>query len=153
MTTNELRELDAWIAEHVMELPPAFVVIKRGLYYRPDDKGYTIKMSEAGRYTLEQAKERECPYDEPVTYKPWECEHYTTDPAAAMEVLKKCGDFIKGKDHPRGSGNYYIRLYRPSMFNEWCVCRGNEDQSNTPYGQAETLELAICQFAKKLFSK
>ena len=37
----------------------AWLVVKRGLYYRPDDLGYTGIRDEAGRYTLEEAKARE----------------------------------------------------------------------------------------------
>jgi hypothetical protein len=29
---------------------PCFLLVKRGLYYRPDNQGYTGKKSEAGRY-------------------------------------------------------------------------------------------------------
>ncbi len=35
-----------------------FLIEKRGLYYRPDAKGYTGLKSEAGRYTFEDAVER-----------------------------------------------------------------------------------------------
>lgn len=38
----------------------AWLVVKRGLYYRPEDCGYTGIRDEAGRYTLEEAKAREC---------------------------------------------------------------------------------------------
>lgn len=32
-----------------------YLILKRGMYYRPDRKGYTSSPSEAGRYTLAQA--------------------------------------------------------------------------------------------------
>jgi Phage ABA sandwich domain len=140
---DELREFNAWIAENVMGLPPEYVVMKRGLFYRPDDKGYTHKMSEAGRYTLEQAKEREYPHDDPVTYKPWECSNYTTDPAAAMQVLKKCVEM-------RGE----VKIFKAGD-GEW-VCRkpiGSGYNSTLHIATATTLELAICRFARKLFEK
>jgi len=31
-----------------------FLIVKRGLYYRPEAKGYTNFAEEAGRYTLEE---------------------------------------------------------------------------------------------------
>jgi hypothetical protein len=35
-----------------------FLIEKRGLYYRPDARGYTGLKSEAGRYSFEEAAER-----------------------------------------------------------------------------------------------
>ena len=35
-----------------------FLIEKRGLYYRPEARGYTGLKREAGRYTLEEAAER-----------------------------------------------------------------------------------------------
>lgn len=32
-----------------------YVIRKNGYYYRPDSSGYTKKLAEAGRYTLEEA--------------------------------------------------------------------------------------------------
>jgi len=78
---------------------------------------------------------------------------YTTDPAAAMEVLKKCGYKIQGRDYPRGFGHYFVRVYFAEIAHEWCVCLGNEKSDSSIYGQAETLEIAICLFAKKLFTE
>ena len=61
----------------------------------------------------------------------------TTDPAAAMMVLEKCCEQEKGTSiaiHKRG---------------EWAVC----SVGRTPnMSHAKTLPLAICLFAKKLFS-
>lgn len=37
----------------------AWLVVKRGLYYRPEDSGYTGIRDEAGRYTYAEAKARE----------------------------------------------------------------------------------------------
>lgn len=44
-----------------------YVVRKGGRFYRPNDQGYTLLISEAGRYTHTEAKAREYPHDEPVT--------------------------------------------------------------------------------------
>ncbi len=64
--------------------------------------------------------------------------HPSTDPAAAMQVLEKCADKL---DDPK--------KYNPGVSpitksgGQWWV--GNQ--------HAETLPLAICLFAKQLFSK
>lgn len=44
-----------------------WVLRKRGLFYRPGDRGYTGNINDAGRYTYEEAKQRVYPHDEPVT--------------------------------------------------------------------------------------
>lgn len=44
-----------------------YVLRKRGMFYRPNATGYTDRIEEAGRYTLEEAKRHEYPHDEPVT--------------------------------------------------------------------------------------
>jgi hypothetical protein len=38
-----------------------YVIIKNGMYYRPDAAGYTSSLAEAGRYTLEDAVSRSHP--------------------------------------------------------------------------------------------
>ena len=68
---------------------------------------------------------------------------YTTDPACAMNVLKKCSRGARiGIDIDPLSG----------MFGVFTL----PNQSGTEIGIVSlesTLELAICQFAKQLFSK
>lgn len=78
MNTKELRELDAWIAEHVFGATRAL------------DKGYGSgrsddKLAHTIRFTKEVG---------------WiSCPNYTTDPAAAMMVLEKCcGKIGPGSD-------------------------------------------------------
>ncbi len=44
-----------------------WLIRKRGYFYRSNAQGYTQCLSEAGRYTLEEAKKHEYPHDEPVT--------------------------------------------------------------------------------------
>lgn len=46
-----------------------YVVMKRGYYYRPNAAGYTAVLSEAGRYTLEEAKAHANHEPPRVTYK------------------------------------------------------------------------------------
>lgn len=47
--------------------PEEWVLMKRGLYYRPNAAGYTSNIEEAGVYTEEEAKKHVYPHDEPVT--------------------------------------------------------------------------------------
>jgi len=91
MTTQELRELDAWIAEHVfgVSVPHPF-------------------------------------------FKP------TEDPRGAMDVLKKCAE--------KHQHDIAIGTAGPT---DWRVWAG--ELNGATY--ASSLELAICLFAKQLFSK
>lgn len=111
MKTEQLQELDAWIAEHVM--------------------GWV--------------KSKECDYGwiTPVGKMKLETENYTTDPAAAMEVLRKCA--------------FKRDLIISCTASEWII---SDDLPETEIQdfvtnrvEAGTLELAICLFSKKLFSK
>ncbi len=73
----------------------------------------------------------ECPHDRPAV-----------DPVAALEVLKKCVDKIAWSNG--------IVVDRVPTTGIWIVC---QEESKEEGGEADTLELAICQFAKALFSK
>lgn len=101
MDTKEMRELDAWIAEHVM--------------------GWKISFR-AGEVEIWRTPSGTAVF------------HPTTDPAAAMEVLKKCGE------------RACTTVYRTK--GAWVVTSsilvGAEADAPTP-------ELAICLFAKALF--
>jgi len=136
MTATELRELDAWIAEHVMDWKPTFAVMKGDLYYRPGAHGYTRSIYEAGHYSKEDG-EKELVKGEPMQLVPHERLKYTTNPAAAMQVLEKC--IQKESQSPSieyVDGEYVI----PNPFDD------GESASNT-------LSLTIALFAKKLFSQ
>lgn len=112
-TVENLRELDAWIAEHVFGIEAKAVGFKIIDFRYPGHQGgYRIK-------------------------------DYSTDLAAAMEVLKKCA--VKFK---RDGYNSITILAGCQEGREWIV------QANTSalYAFAETLELAIARFSKKLFS-
>ena len=142
MTDKELRELDAWIAEHVMHIP-LFKEKEGGNNYwfcptcqKPiPSEHVTFTEHHDERYGGCGVSVHENTYE----YSP------TTDPAAAMMVLEKCcqkeTDGMDGieidysKDHPLG---------------EWQI--GSVLNSNL-HIESETLPLAICLFAKKLFSK
>jgi hypothetical protein len=120
MTNTELRELDAWIAENVMGW-------KRANFLSSYGKGRFMVSRETGDIMAYDLKGE--------GFQP------TTDPAAAMEVLKKCGKTKKNA----------IEIF--------CL-RPDENRSgkesywvNDPKTESETLELAIALFAKKLFTK
>lgn len=95
MSTTELRDLDAWICEHVMG-------------WRKSD----------------------------VIKRPAMIPNYSTSSAAAMEVLKKCQDIR------------CLAINKNSI-----TSLGGEDEKAIVMCDAPTLELAICMFAKKLFTK
>lgn len=45
----------------------AYLIVKRGLYYRPNSQGYTGLKSEAGRYSLDDVPDRGGPNREGIT--------------------------------------------------------------------------------------
>ena len=116
MTDKELRELDAWIAEHVMGWR------KVGLLAN-FIAGTFLCNTSADCLAHDWKKESRI-----STWKP------TTDTAAAMEVLKKCLS-VQTEIHicQHWEGTYGII--------------GRHDVVG------ETFELAICLFAKTLFTK
>ena len=109
MNDAELRELDLWIAVNIFG------------WQTFNEEEYPHRMLW-----------REGDIGSPVWDEP---DFYTTDPAAAMEVLKRCSD------------EWDIQIGRRMITKEWFCSSGYA------YTQAETIELAICQFAKKLFIK
>lgn len=138
-TRAELRDLDAWIAQHVMDDSKLVGLKKRGYWYRPKACGYTDRESEAGRFTIEEAKKREYPHDEPVTIHKFSVREYTTDPAAAFAVLEKCAE-REAEANMDG-----VQIDKIGI--GWLVPTNDVD------ADAETLPLAICRFARKIFEK
>jgi hypothetical protein len=154
MDTKQMCELDTWIAEHVTNIKQFVGVKKRGYWYRPDAHGYTDREQEAWHLTREEAKKHEYPRQpstffvtDPVTICEFGIPLYTTDPAAAMEVLKKCAEH---SDMP-----IEIDRKRDKKTGQWRVETGVVSQGLVAISPHEnnTLELAICLFAKSLFSK
>ena len=153
MTNQELRELDAWIAEKVM--------------------GYTLNQELGIRY-----KDGTESWGNSPEYTAQKCAHYqkqglgcelitredldgfspTYDPAAAMQVLEKCAK----KDSEKFMGGMVIETWFVSAIGEdyephWRVaCRMSRDKMPTDEQSlmtgAPTLPLAICLFAKKMFA-
>jgi hypothetical protein len=147
MTTEEMREVDTWIAEHVFDFAwipsvgKTFYLVSPGDWqaYKPEFVQRGLKLSHANIVA-----ERRVPF-------------YTTDPAAAMDVLKKCAEKRAEAYDPHRPSTY--DPYRPSASlvicapccdrSQWTVVDSEEMQI---FGEAETLELAICLFAKHLFT-
>lgn len=133
MTKKELRELDAWIAEHVM----GYLWLWR-IHYGDPLKAIFKSAESASEYAndWQEVTESNNPKNR---FAGWNSNvpFYTTDPAAAMEVLKKCLDFTWiGFGKKLTSENLYSLTDRMIIDSK-----------------SETLELAICLFAKKLFTK
>jgi hypothetical protein len=144
MNEKELRELNTWIDETLFDGGKYVGLMRRGFWYRPNKKGYTNSPEESGRYLIGDAiKHTTDPDgDEPVKIERFPTPRYSTDRAAAMDVLKKCINKVTkdGKTLSiRESGDGYT-----------IFCRDRYDQESA---EAPTLELAICLFAKDLFSK
>lgn len=118
MTNEQMRELDAWIAEHVM-----------GWKLFRDGRNNIAAEMPTGETCIVTANH---PWDE-SDFSP------TVDSAPAMEVLKKCVDVLYG------CNSFSLEVFRNG--NHWVV-------RHPIYGSphAPTLELAICLFAKQLFS-
>lgn len=139
MNITELRELDAWIAEHVLGW-------KWYKYLPEDNHAYS------GCRTLANSRHKylvKASGGEPLapdafynTPKP------TTNPADAMLVLEKCVKHLSGSD---GGG--------PALALAWLGDAQEAYQlteTDTGHGAeavSASLPLAICQFAKALFSK
>ncbi len=116
MSEQEMRELDAWIGEHLFG----------GTLTRTPHLATDIYMQTA--------------QNEALMMSPFPLPRYTSDAHAAMMVLEKCADKcscieIWNQDTEGNSGYSVIASRNPEM----------------QQGTAETLPLAICLFAKKLF--
>lgn len=135
---TELRELDAWIAEHVMGWKPTFAVRKGDHYYRAGERGYTSSLYESGCYLKEEA-EALLVRGEDMSLVPHERPNYTTNPADAMAVLEKCAEKV----------SLGIEISRDDS-GEWFV--ENIGSDSTEAVMADTLPLAIAKFARQLFS-
>jgi hypothetical protein len=118
MTTTEMREFDAWIAVNLFgyehrQIKPCAIFPDGGMAWHNGNGA--------------------------VDY----LHGYTTDPAAAMEVLKKCADKVSKIDN-------VCLCVRGGKWSIW-YCDG--DAGTICESESKTIELAICKFAKKLFGK
>jgi hypothetical protein len=120
-----MRELDAWIAINIF-------AFKYRRLNRHD--AFNVLVSP-------EAMEKGFGKFQPDEHQPnnSDAPPYSTDPAAAMEVLRKCAEKVAVK----------IRRQVHTVDKRWCVYVDNTDIESFEY----TLELAVASFAKKLFSK
>jgi len=135
MTEKEMRELNCWIAEHVFG----------GVWYRfkdleylkrsdPDDGAFIVIGIDLKHF---KSNKDYCPDTGELPHKGFSwIPKYTTDPAAAMmvwgECLKKCDvEITQWQD---ATGRFHIATFH-----------------RTIWVDAETLPLAIANFAKKMF--
>jgi len=123
MTTQELRELDAWIAEHVMGWADVHMRQSGLVGYAPCEPR-KVRTATGDGVSTTAAFTSEVPY--------------YTDSADAMDVLKKCAE--------KHQHDIAIGTAGPT---DWRVWAG--ELNGATY--ASSLELAICLFAKQLFSK
>lgn len=155
MTNQELREMDAWIAEHVMGWQWFRFRMKKTDTAKNAGKGYDRwqQLIPPGdnwhlhpKYNAIKQPQGKGQYLEDETdlsmFKP------TTDRAAAMEVLEKCVQSnVAGVQ-----GN--VEIFQEPMNGLFGICytAAYKKKSIEPVF-AETLPLAICLFSRKLFSQ
>lgn len=143
MSEKEMRELDAWIHEHVFgweftDDPEQFTMHDRPLCFRYQTANGALEVLRGDAYAITHAP-KGTPFNR--TYKKF---HPTTDAAAALEVLRACGE----RTGPEGLA---IEVRRPGP-DSWYVCAFDYEIKASAPADAPTLELAICLFAKALFS-
>jgi len=77
MCAEEMGTYDRW------------VIIKRGLYYRPNGNGYTSDINQAWIVPEEVANKHAYPHDEPVTVKRAPLPPYEASADAALALVEK----------------------------------------------------------------
>jgi hypothetical protein len=90
-----------------------FVLVKRGLYYRPEGQGYTSNINEAWRLPEEQATRHEYPHDRPVTKKPAPLPDYFGDLNAMHEAEKVLDVSPESPGSIRYSYAYFVYILTP----------------------------------------
>lgn len=148
MKEEKLRELDAFIAEHVMGFKWARDCAKfrsdspRGSQFKQGTRALIEKLE------LERGKRQDwngwgkSKGNEPLAPN-WRFNipHYTTDPAAAMMVLAKC------LEH----GITILDSQVSPNIPRFTVCASSKPEKYRAV--ADTLPLAVCRFAEQLFKK
>ena len=91
---------------------PAYLIRKRGSYYRPNNQGYTTSVIQAGRYTLAEAQAITCPNgsdgpidgmtyideDEKLGDEDWALYRAALDRAEKAEAARDCLAALHGED-------------------------------------------------------
>lgn len=127
MTNAELRELDAWIAEHAMGWK--LVNYKTGVFAKTKSDYKDASINDGWAWGDGD--------NEAWQWKP------TKSPADAMRVLREC--------HKRLGPLAIMTSYQPEVGGYWI--RAVPEHGKHIEGIAETLELSAALFARKLFSK
>jgi hypothetical protein len=125
MNETEMRELDAWIAERLFGWKPSVV------------SNFPGQMIPPGEPPGKELCVMGCP-------------RYTALRAGALDVLMRCAE------RGRFKAEHNINIYQPADgTGRWCVAASTCDWPDEMRAEpviAETLPLAICLFAKQLFS-
>lgn len=153
MTPEETQKLNLWIDVNLFDGGKFVGVMKRGLWYRPDARGYTDNVDEAGRWTRGEANMLKSPKtdralfpnEEPVTIHEFPVRDYT-EPRLAMEVLRQC---IQKQHHPNSRTKTVCFCTDTSGVQTYNAA---SDYASTVVN-GETLEISILKFAQKIFSK
>ena len=131
-TDTELRELDAWIAEHLFNLRRHTTKsVSRG--WECTNCGAFFK---SGLWAQWEVDRLWCGGNSVVKI----CPEYTTDHGAAMQVLEKCGQKYGA-----------IRLMAATK-TEWHI-QSLWDGNPQVFAIGDSLPLAICLFARELFKE
>lgn len=137
MTEKEMWELDVWIALNVTKT-----------LRRLSDSEYAAVVAMCDEANKE-------PHPNLMLTQPYRhegrCAKCTADSADALEVLKVCGE----AGILNGDFKLPVSIFRRGDL-KWVVSENCEDEPEREFCivvEAETLELAIALFAKKLFSK
>lgn len=163
MTTKKLNDLDVWIA-NLMEPCPAVMALKHIRETKDHLYNDAEQSSNDGWWICKTGTDAEGENSD-STYCVWRPAYaIASEPdcvssrAAAMEVLKRCAEEIKtgnkrgiiGLAPPMSAENVASTLPRKAS-KQWIIGKIGYPQNFEV--KAETLELAICLFAKKLFTK
>lgn len=146
MNSEQMRELDAWIAEHVMGWQWMRFNYKR----KPEDSGEPFCMLiPPGENWPANPKWNGVKCDGPVEGIPDDSDlsvfQPTTNAATALEVLKKCAEFRES-----------ISIYQRLSDDLWVIRTFVDDDDGKRreiFAEAPTLELAIALFAQQLYSR
>lgn len=138
-TETQLRDLDAWVAEHVMGCNLDWH--RGGLRDEPHCAcGYTKDDKPSGIVMPYPHAEYRGDGRHLGTFgpDPTRLMHYSTDPAAAFQVLEKCAEKLMQETG--------LAIYKTTTGYAIC-CDDTGDIT------AQTLPLTICLFAQQLFGK